>query len=204
MTNQHISLKESPSQTAGPFVHMGLTPNFTGIRTVYKDDLGAELVSKGIKGERIEVSGRIFDGAGSPLVDAIIETWQADSSGRYNSLMDPNGSCDGEFSGWGRIPVNPETGIYTFTTIKPGKVPFRDGAFMAPHISFWIVARGINLGLHTRMYFSDEETLNNRDPILGNHEIQSRISTLIAKQNGNNYRFDIHLQGKNETVFLDI
>ena len=93
---------------------------------------------------------------------------------------------------------------YRFETIKPGVVPFSDGRAQAPHISVWIVARGINLGLHTRVYFSDEATANAADPVLNRIEHKSRVKSLIAERNGDTVTFDIHLQGPNETVFFDI
>jgi protocatechuate 3,4-dioxygenase alpha subunit len=97
-----------------------------------------------------------------------------------------------------------QTGEFAFETIKPGRVPFRDGRMMAPHITFWIVARGINIGLQTRMYFGDEQKANEEDPILQRIEHKVRVPTLIARAEGNTYHFDIHLQGENETVFFDI
>ncbi|SPZ47764.1 Protocatechuate 3,4-dioxygenase alpha chain [Agrobacterium tumefaciens] len=98
-----------------------------------------------------------------------------------------------------------DTGEFVFETIKPGKVPFRDGRPMAPHITFWIVARGINIGLQTRMYFPEEQEANTADPVLARVEQKSRIATLVAqKEEGNVYRFDIRLQGEGETVFFDI
>lgn len=197
-------LKESPSQTAGPYVHIGATPNWVEITGVWKEDLGLVLVGPEAKGERIVVKGRIFDGSGTPLKDALVEIWQADAEGLYNSPQERRGRADPHFTGWGRQPVDGTTGEYRFETIKPGRVPFRDGRLMAPHISFWIVARGINLGLNTRMYFGDEEKANAEDPVLARIEHRVRVSTLIAAADGGNYRFDIHLQGEKETVFFDI
>ncbi|KQU03608.1 protocatechuate 3,4-dioxygenase subunit alpha [Rhizobium sp. Leaf453] len=197
-------LKESASQTAGPYVHIGLTPNFASIGGVYETDLGATMVNDKTLGRRITISGRVLDGTGTPLRDALIEIWQADASGLYNSPSELRGSADPNFAGWGRCPTHGETGEYRFETIKPGRAPFRDGRLMAPHISFWIVARGINLGLNTRMYFGDEETANAEDPVLARIEHRIRVPTLIAAANGDTYRFDIHLQGEKETVFFDI
>jgi len=114
------------------------------------------------------------------------------------------GAADPDFTGWGRQPANLQDGTFVFNTIKPGAVPWPDGRMQAPHISFWIVARGINLGLHTRMYFSDEEEANARDPLLARIEQPSRAKTLIAQRNGNTCAFDIRLQGPHETVFFDI
>ncbi|PBC02860.1 protocatechuate 3,4-dioxygenase subunit alpha [Mesorhizobium sp. WSM3860] len=196
-------LKESPSQTAGPYVHIGLTPNFCGIGGVYDNDLGSTMVNELTKGERIELRIRVLDGTGTPLRDALIETWQADAAGIYNSPAELRGTADPNFLGWGRQPTDMETGVCLFRTIKPGRVPFRDGRLMAPHITLWIVARGINIGLHTRLYFSDEEKANAEDPILARIEHRVRVPTLIAERHGDTYVFDVHLQGEKETVFFD-
>ncbi|GAA3081506.1 protocatechuate 3,4-dioxygenase subunit alpha [Rhizobium viscosum] len=197
-------LKETPSQTAGPYVHIGLTPNFCDITGVYDTDLGTQMVNDKTLGERITVSGRIFDGAGALVRDAVIEIWQADSTGLYNSPSEMRGTADPNFTGWGRCPTRAEDGVYSFETIKPGKVPFKDGRKMAPHITFWIVARGINIGLHTRMYFPEEQEANAADPILSRIEHRERVATLIATREGAKLSFDIYLQGPKETVFLDI
>ncbi|MBZ9816151.1 protocatechuate 3,4-dioxygenase subunit alpha [Mesorhizobium sp. CA7] len=196
-------LKESPSQTAGPYVHIGLTPNFCGIGGVYASDLGSSMINDQTKGERIELRIRVLDGTGTPLKDALIEIWQADADGLYNSPAEMRGAADPNFLGWGRQPTDMETGVCLFRTIKPGRVPFRDGRLMAPHITLWVVARGINIGLNTRLYFSDEEKANAEDPILLRIEHRVRVPTLIAERQGDAYVFDIHLQGEKETVFFD-
>jgi protocatechuate 3,4-dioxygenase alpha subunit len=196
-------LKESASQTAGPYVHIGLTPNYGGISGVYPGDLGATMVNAKTKGERIAISLRVFDGAGVPLKDALVELWQADAAGLYNSPSETRGTADPNFAGWGRKATDMETGECLFETIKPGRVPFPDGRLMAPHITVWIVARGINIGLHTRMYFGDEEKANAEDPILARIEHRVRVPTLIAARSGDSYSFDVHLQGEKETVFFD-
>ncbi|TPL01534.1 MULTISPECIES: protocatechuate 3,4-dioxygenase subunit alpha [unclassified Mesorhizobium] len=203
MTQSLDRLKESPSQTAGPYVHIGLTPNFCGIGGVYASDLGSAMVNGETKGERIELRIRVLDGTGTPLRDALVEIWQADAEGLYNSPAEMCGAADPNFQGWGRQPTDMETGVCLFRTIKPGRVPFRDGRPMAPHITLWIVARGINIGLNTRLYFSDEEKANAEDPILARIEHRLRLPTLIAERRGNTYVFDIHLQGEKETVFFD-
>ncbi|KLK91110.1 protocatechuate 3,4-dioxygenase [Microvirga vignae] len=201
-------LKESPSQTAGPYVHIGATPNWVEITGVWNEDLGLVLVEPETKGERIVVKGRVFDGSGTPLKDALIEIWQADAEGLYNSPQEKRGKADPHFTGWGRQPTDGTTGEYKFETIKPGRVPYKDGRLMAPHITFWIVARGINIGLHTRMYFGDEEKANAECPVLARIEHKVRVPTLIASRSEENdvpaYTFDIHLQGEKETVFFDI
>lgn len=198
------TLKETPSQTAGPYVHIGLTPNFCDIAGVYQNDLGATMVNDNTLGQRITITGQVFDGTGTPMKDVLIEIWQADGAGLYNSPSEMRGSADPNFTGWGRSAADGTTGDYRFETIKPGRVPFKDGRKMAPHISFWIVARGINLGLNTRMYFADEAAANAEDPVLARIEHRVRVPTLIAEGDGKTYRFDIHLQGEKETVFFDI
>ena len=195
-------LKESPSQTAGPYVHIGCVPNFCDITGVYPEDLGAHMVNAETKGERITVKGTIYDGTGTPLKDALVEIWQADAAGLYPG-NDPRGAADPNFTGWGRQAGDYDTGEWQFDTIRPGAVPFPDGRMMAPHISLWIVARGINIGLNTRMYFPDAD--NSADPLLTRIEHQNRVATLIAEKEADGiYRFDIYLQGEKETVFLDV
>ncbi|ANM07204.1 protocatechuate 3,4-dioxygenase alpha subunit (plasmid) [Rhizobium phaseoli] len=197
-------LKETPSQTAGPYVHIGLTPNFCDITGVYDSDLGVAMVNDKTLGERITVTGRIFDGAGALVRDAVVEIWQADSAGLYNSPTEMRGAADPNFTGWGRCPTRSEDGVYSFETIKPGRVPFKDGRRQAPHITVWIVARGINIGLQTRMYFPEETEANAADPLLSRIEHRERVATMVATRDGAICHFDIRLQGPDETVFLDI
>jgi len=201
-------LKETPSQTAGPYVHIGAVPNACGIHNVYPADLGTAPVPEAAQGERIIITGHVIDGAGTPLKDALIEIWQADANGLYPGRGEHRGTAGPHFPGWFRQPVDGVTGRYRFETIKPGAVPYVDGRKMAPHITFWIVARGINLGLHTRLYFGDETSANEADPLLARIEHRHRVATLIAPRGVEDgmpcYHFDIHLQGDKETVFLDI
>lgn len=189
--------KETPSQTAGPFVHIGTVPASAGLTTRSQERLNI-LAGAGTQGERIIIEGIIFDGAGAPLTDAMIEIWQADSEGRYGSAA---------FPGWGRAVSDFESGLYRFETIRPGIVPFRDGRPQAPHVAFSIFARGINIHLQTRMYFPEEAAANAADPALKAVGQSALIETLIARkeERGNEivYRFDIHLQGERETVFFD-
>lgn len=203
MVQPLIYLKETPSQTAGPYVHIGCTPNRAGISGVYDTDPGAVLKTGSVKGQAITLRGTIFDGAGAPVRDAMIESWQADAAGRF-AAGDPRGTADPNFTGWGRTASDPDTGAFAFETVKPGRVPFVDGRLQAPHVSLWIVARGINLGLQTRAYFADEESANSEDPILTRIEHQARIPTLLARRDSSGlYLFDIHLQGDRETIFFD-
>ncbi len=207
MLNKLVTLKESPSQTAGPYVHIGLTPNFAEITGVFDKDLGSEMLTPDTKGERIIVAGRIIDGAGSPCGDAVVEVWQADAEGAFAAPHGPSSNAAPSFTGWGRTPTNPD-GAFRFETIKPGRIPAPDGKLMAPHVTLWIVARGVNIGLHTRLYFEDESEANTGDFVLNRVMDPRRRQTLIAKRSDTNgtptYTLDIHLQGDKETVFFDI
>lgn len=197
-------LKETPSQTAGPYVHIGLTPNALGNTGIYPQDLGLSPIREGARGERIVITGRVIDGAGMILRDALFESWQADAEGLYSG-NDPRGTADPNVTGWARVAADFDTGIWRLETIKPGRVPFPDGRLMAPHINIWLVARGINLGLQTRIYFEDEEKANAECPFLARIEHKARIVTLMAKKTGTaEYSFDVILQGENETVFFDV
>jgi protocatechuate 3,4-dioxygenase alpha subunit len=200
-------LKESASQTAGPYVHIGTNPNWVEITGVWKADLGLVLVGPQTKGERILLEGTLIDGAGSPVRDALVEIWQADAQGLHNSPAETRGAADPAFAGWGRQPVSETDGSFRFETIRPGRVPYPDGRMQAPHISVWIVARGINIGLHTRVYFEDEAA-NEEDPLLLRIPEPHRRRTLIARRSERDglpvFRFDIRLQGDDETVFLDM
>lgn len=208
MTDKLGYLKETTSQTAGPYVHIGLAPKQAGF-DIFENDFGNILAGPETKGEHIRLEGKVYDGTGSLVRDVLLEIWQANASGAYNSPHDRQGKAiEPGFRGWGRACSDFETGTYAFETIKPGVVMGRNSRPMAPHINVWIVARGINIGLNTRVYFSDEAELNANDPVLNLIELVSRRKTLIAKRNTDNgkavYTFDIHLQGDNETVFFDI
>jgi protocatechuate 3,4-dioxygenase alpha subunit len=201
-------LPQTASQTAGPYVHIGLAPQAAGF-DIFENNFSPVMVTPKTRGERITIEGRVFDGSGTPLRDALVEIWQANSVGKYNHPADRQDlEIDPEFRGWGRAAADFNTGLYRFETIKPGAVMGRHGRQMAPHVSFWIVARGINIGLNTRMYFADETDVNAADPVLNLIEIESRRQTLIAQRSKRGeetvYTFDIVLQGENETVFLDV
>lgn len=191
-------LKETPSQTAGPYVHIGLVPGDAGF-DVYDHELGRDVVGSMAKGNRINIRGLVLDGMGAPVKDVLIEAWQANADGIYPG----QGEVESGFKGWGRIIPDFETGEWSFDTIKPGPV-FSNGLMMAPHINLWLVARGINVGLNTRIYFADEDEANLNDPVLNLIEQQDRRQTLIASKDGAGYRLDIRLQGDDETVFFDV
>ena len=208
MTQPLHYLKETASQTAGPYVHIGLAPKAAGF-DIFENNFGNVLATPGTAGERIGIEGRVFDGTGTPVRDVLLELWQANAAGRYHHPADTqNKPLDSGFRGWGRACSDFETGLYRFDTVKPGQVQGRDGRPMAPHVCLWIVARGINIGLHTRMYFADEAQANARDPVLNVIESELRRKTLVAQREMRGgqavYTFDIRLQGEGETVFFDI
>lgn len=187
--------KESASQTAGPYVHIGCVPNFAEITGVYPEDLGGQIAGSDAKGDRITIKGRVIDGSGAILLDALVELWQADANGLYAGAE----GADAAVTGFGRIAGDQTNGVFVVDTIKPGSV----APGHAPHITVWIVARGINLGLHTRLYFGDETAANADDPLL--KAAGTRAGTMIANRSETgDFIFDIHLQGDAETVFLDI
>ena len=199
MTQDLNTLVETPSQTGGPYVHIGCIPTFAGLGGIYPEDLGLSPISDGAKGKVITITGSVFDGTGWALRDALLESWQADASGRFAGQE----GADPAVNGFCRFAADGTTGEFTLRTVKPGAVAMRDGRLQAPHISIWIAARGINIGLSTRLYFDDED--NSADPLLGRIEQRPRVDTLVAKNTGQGtYRFDIHLSGPSETVFLDL
>ena len=199
-------LKETPSQTAGPYVHIGLAPGAAGFQ-IYEQELGQDIAGPNAAGERIRIEGLVIDGIGSPVKDVLLEAWQANAAGVYAHPEHP-GEVEEGFRGWGRVITNFETGEWAFETVKPGPVMGRNGQMMAPHINLWIGARGINIGLNTRLYFDDEAAANATDPVINLIEWEKRRETLIAKRSERDgqtvYRFDICLQGDDETVFFDI
>lgn len=224
-------LRETASQTAGPYVHIGLAPGAAGF-DIYREELGRDIAGPNAKGQRIRIEGLVIDGMGSPVKDVLLEVWQANADGIYPHA-EVGGTAEEGFRGWGRIITDFDTGEWSFETVKPGPVagrhPMASGvarrvrgthpdwmgradeaaAKMAPHLNLWLVARGINIGLNTRMYFPDEAEANANDPVLNLIEWESRRATLIATRGDDRnglpvYRFEIRLQGDNETVFFDI
>ncbi|MBV1867179.1 MAG: protocatechuate 3,4-dioxygenase subunit alpha [Marinosulfonomonas sp.] len=199
MTQKLELLRETPSQTAGPYVHIGCIPFFTGIETIYPEDLGRRAIEAGAKGQKITIQGAVYDGTGWRMRDAMMESWQPDGAG----LFPGQDGADPKVNGFCRFAADNETGEFTLNTVKPGAITTNDGKAQAPHIALWVVARGINIGLQTRIYFEDEDNTN--DPLLNRIEQRDRVQTLIAKKTGEGeYRFDIRLQGDGETVFLDM
>jgi protocatechuate 3,4-dioxygenase, alpha subunit len=188
--------KQTPSQTVGPFYAIGLTRKPMNV-----------LATEAIEGQRIRIEGQVFDGDGVAIPDVMIEIWQANSYGRYDHPDDTHEKpFDPAFSGWGRSGTD-ENCVYSFETIKPGPVPGPDGAVQAPHINIVIFARGMLVHAYTRMYFADE-VANADDPVLNSIKNKKRRQTLIAlpgmEKEKTVYRFDIRLQGDNETIFFDM
>ena len=192
-----VTFKETPSQTAGPYVHIGFLPAYAGLNLRTQEKLNI-LTGEGVDGEPIRIEGAVYDGAGTLVRDAVIETWQADAKGRHSQSG---------FFGWGRAAADPASGDWHIETIKPGPVAWQDGRPQAPHVSLILFARGINIHLHTRLYFEDEAEANAADPVLNIVDAHLR-PTLIAKKSKRGsetvYRLDIVLQGDNETVFFDM
>jgi protocatechuate 3,4-dioxygenase alpha subunit len=148
-------LKETASQTAGPYVHIGLIPGMAGF-DIFEKNFSNVLVTPDTEGERITLEGRVLDDTGSPLRDVLLEIWQANASGRYHHPADRSaGALEEDFRGWSRAGSDFDTGLITFETIKPGAITDRAGRKCAPHINVWIVARGINIG-HPALFLRRE------------------------------------------------
>ena len=190
---------QSPSQTVGPYFAQGLLRKGDNVFTNV-------LVTEKTQGERIRIEGRVTDGDGQPVEDAMIEIWQANSRGRYHHPLDEQDKpLDPEFKGHGRTASDTD-GNYWFETIKPGSVPGPNDTQQAPHINVIVFARGMLSHAFTRIYFGDE-TANHSDPVLMSIEDPARRNTLIAGRGTADgtviYRFDIYIQGENETAFFD-
>ena len=188
-----MAIPPTPSQTIGPFFHFSLT---------YPD--GERLVPPADP-DAVRIVGTVYDGAGEPVPDALVEVWQANRAGRYAHPEDARDDPPLEegFTGFGRCPTDAE-GRYEFVTAKPGAVPGPDGRLQAPHINVLIFARGLLRQLVTRIYFPDEMEANAADPILASVGDAAARSTLIPRQSVDALEFDIHLQGDQQTVFFDV
>src|SRR3954467_6883037 len=192
----------TPSQTVGPFFKYGLTPDG---KYGWKDAFTGNLVTPDASGERIRVQGRVFDGDGAAVPDAMLEIWQADAQGHFSDPKDKRALPNSAFRGFGRCGTDANGG-YAVDTIRPGPVPHPDGKPQAPHILLAIFARGMLLQNYTRIYF-DGEAANAADPVLALVPPERRGTLIAAREKGGGgavYRFDIRLQGENETVFFDV
>jgi protocatechuate 3,4-dioxygenase alpha subunit len=183
---------ETPSQTIGPFFAIGLgSPE------------DAYVVPEGTP-NAFWIRGRVLDGAGDPVSDALVESWQGDECGRFVHPDDPRGSIEWKhFRGFGRCPTNTE-GWFGVFTVKPAGVPDCKGRPQAPHLAISVFARGLLNRLVTRLYFSDEPSQNETDPLLVSLKEEPRRHTLLAQAQDDHYRFDIRLQGEHETIFFAV
>jgi len=183
-------MKQSASQTVGPFFRIGL---------IYGEHQN-NLVDERTSGEQIVLTGVVYDGDGEPIPDAAIEIWQPDVNGIFNHPLDPlHEQSDPNFRGFGRAETR-NAGKYEFKTVKPGS---RDGR--APYINVHIFERGLLIHAMTRIYFSDEQA-NADDPALNSVEPERRHTLIATREQVDGppvYRFDIHMQGEDETVFFN-
>jgi protocatechuate 3,4-dioxygenase, alpha subunit len=187
-----LIFQTTPSQTVGPYFAIGL-PWAEGPHAVDPGTSGA-----------ITITGTIYDGAGAPIPDHLIETWQAGPDGRFADAHGYGGASSVEgFRGFARYGVEVGDGMYEIVTVKPGRVPEPGGRLQAPHIAVTLMARGMLHRVVTRIYFADEAEANAEDPILALVPPERR-GTLMATPEDGGYRFDIRLQGPGETVFFDV
>lgn len=200
----------TPSQTVGPFFAYGLTPKGRCAwdpngQYSWKNSVESNLVTPDASGTRIRIEGIVYDGDGAPINDCMIEIWQADSQGRYASSRDKSALPNSGFKGFGRSATD-KAGLFQFDTIKPGQVAGPGGKPQAPHIVVCIFSRGMIRQVYTRLYFADDAA-NAADPILAMVPEDRRGTLLAHRQPGSDpvvYRFDVHVQGDNETVFFEI
>ena len=186
-----MSLQTTSSQTVGPYLHIGLTWLITD-----------NLVGPGVSGDKVTIAGRIADGDGKPVNDALVEIWQANAHGKYAHPDDSQDKpLEAGFKGFGRVPTD-DNGGFKFTTIKPGRVPSPGGGLQAPHINVTIFMRGMLKQLNTRIYFPADPA-NAGDAVLQS-VLPARRDTLIAKATGAGaLEWNVVLQGAGETVFFD-
>ena len=191
-----MALPPTPSQTVGPFFHIGLPDERADLFT-------NQLVSPDDR-DAVRIHGVVLDADGAPVNDALLETWQANRHGRYAHPEDGREDVPLEegFDGFGRTHTDGD-GRYEFVTVKPGVVPGRDGRPQAPHIEVSVFARGLLKRLATRLYFPDEAEANEDDPVLSALEPEAR-ATLVAREEDGALRFDVRLQGENETAFFAV
>ena len=191
-------LRQTPSQTVGPYFAYGLAPEQYGYQQTLTSIAGSQMAGSETEGEHIRIEGRVFDGAGNPISDALIEVWQADAMGRYAHPADPRGS-NSTFRGFGRCGTGTDPqNRFWFDTVRPGRV----APDQAPHLNVIITMRGMLLHAFTRIYFPDEPA-NATDKVLNAVPAERRGTLIATHQNGNVFRFDIHMQGADETVFFD-
>lgn len=186
-----MSLLPTAAQTVGPFVSIG-----------FEKSAVTDVAPAGVAGERVNISGRIFDGDGQPVTDAVIETWQANSFGKYAHPDDTQEKLlEENFKGFGRVLTDTQGG-FRLTTIKPGRSAGPDGREQAPHITVIIFMRGLLKHLMTRIYFP-ADVANIADPVLSLVPPERRATLIASKSPDGGLHWDVHLQGQQETVFFD-
>jgi protocatechuate 3,4-dioxygenase alpha subunit len=199
---------QTPGQTLGPFFHQGLlrTKNWFQVPRVCEDThdvISHVLVDEHTPGERLRLAGKVYDGQGEPVSDALVELWQADARGYYrHPLHTSEQPIDPAFRGFGRAATD-AGGAFFFLTIKPGQVPGPRGSRQAPHLNLIVGARGLARHAFTRVYFDGDAELAH-DPVLVLVPGSRRHTLIAARVGDSDYRLDIHLQGENETVFFEI
>jgi protocatechuate 3,4-dioxygenase, alpha subunit len=185
----------TPSQTVGPYFHIGLT----------RKHPKPKIAEAEAKGERVLLTCRVFDGDGAPITDSLLEIWQADAGGKYNHPDDPQTTeVDAACHGFGRLATD-EKGECEFETVKPGRVPGAGNVLQAPHLNLGVFARGMLKQFYTRIYFSGDAA-NDDDPILALVP-KERRDTLMAQPDPERpgaWRFEVQMQGDRETVFFDV
>ena len=190
----------TPSQTVGPFFKYGLTSNG---EYEWSDAFTSSLLTPDVTGDRIRIEGKVLDGDGVAVPDCMLEIWQADAQGRFADPQDKRALPNASFRGFGRCGTDKE-GNYAFDTIKPGVVPDTNGKPQAPHILVAVFARGMLRHLYTRIYFGDDAA-NAADPVLALVPADRRATLIAQREPGKPlYRFDLRLQGDDETVFFDV
>jgi protocatechuate 3,4-dioxygenase alpha subunit len=188
-----MKARASTWQTVGPFFSIGLKPRYV-----------TDIAGPNAAGERVVIAGRVFDGDDSPIPDAVLEIWQANTHGRYAHPEDMQEKpLDAGFLGYGRIPTD-DNGAFAITTIKPGSVSGPAGLPQAPHLAVSLMMRGLLRRLTTRIYFPNE-ALNERDEILRLVEPARRKTLLLIREpeRVGHFRWDVHMQGEAETVFFE-
>lgn len=190
-----LLLGQTPSQTVGPYFAYGLTPDQYGYPLA--SIVGPAMADEATPGQRIRIEGRVLDGRGEPVTDAMVEIWQADAEGRHVA----NSGANARFTGFGRCGTgtDPEAKFW-FDTIKPGVATPGD----APHVNVIVMMRGLLVHVFTRIYFADEATANATDPVLASVPPERRDTLVAQRVSAGLYRFDIHMQGEAETVFFDL
>jgi protocatechuate 3,4-dioxygenase alpha subunit len=187
-----MSLETTSSQTIGPYLHIGMTWLVTD-----------NLVAQGVEGEPVTLHGRVTDGDGRPVTDALVEIWQANGHGRYAHPEDTgSGPLESAWKGFGRVPTDGD-GRFRFTTIKPGRVPGPTGGLQAPHINVTLFMRGMLRELRTRIYFPGDPA-NAEDAVLQSVPAARRATLVAVARDGNALEFNVRLQGEGETVFFEV